>query len=452
MTARPPDAHVLRRTWLWSDRLVARFVRQRVLTFLQIEAAGGVVLLLFTIAALIWANSPVKASYSSFWGTTVALRAGGYGISQDLRHWINDGLMTLFFFVVGLEIKHELVEGELQDRRAAIVPAAAAIGGMLVPAAIYLLLNGGGPGHTGWGIPVATDIAFALGVVALLGARVPQSMKVFLLTLAIVDDIGAIAVIVIFYSDDLNLNWLAVAGGLIVLMAVLKRIKVRALPVYVLLGTAVWLTTFESGVHATIAGVALGLLAPAVAHLPAGEAGEAAVTTIEARPDISTDDARDVRYLTRESVPVTERLETALHPWTSFLIVPLFALANAGIGLSRSVLSGGWSIAGGVLLGLVLGKVIGVTGAVWLMQRFGVGSIPQDATWHHVIGIGALAGIGFTVSLFVTDLAFVDPRHQAQAKVGVLAASVAAALVGSLVLSAAARRSEPSATDQHVTP
>ncbi len=436
----PPSSPPVRRTWLSSDRLLARFVRHRIIAFLQIEAAGGIVLLLATVVALVWANSPARASYTSFWHTTLSVRAAGHGISQDLRHWIDDGLMTLFFFVVGLEIKRELIEGELRDRRAAVFPAVAAIGGMALPALIYLAINRGGTGHAGWGIPMATDIAFTLGVVALLGSRVPQSLKVFLLTLAIVDDIGAIVVIAVFYSGGLAVGWLALSAAVLGLMALLQRIHVRSLPVYVVLGCAVWLATFESGVHATIAGVMLGLLTPARAHLPAEAASEAAVDTIEASGDISIGDARRVSYLTRESVPVTERLMDALHPWTSFVIVPLFALANAGIALSRHALAGGWSIAGGVVAGLVLGKVFGITGAVWLALRFGIGSMPEGATWRHVIGVAGLAGIGFTVSLFVTDLAFADAGRQQQAKVGVLVASVLAALLGSSLLVLAARR------------
>jgi len=433
------DAAV-RRTWLSSDRLFARFVRHRVIAFLQIEAAGGIVLLMATVAALVCVNSPAQASYTSFWHSAVALRAGGHGITLDLRHWVNEGLMTLFFFVVGMEIKTELVDGELRNHRAAVVPAVAAIGGMAFPALIYLVINGRGVGQAGWGIPMATDIAFTLGVVALLGSRVPQSLKVFLLTLAIVDDIGAIVVIAVFYSGALALAWLALAAALVGFMSLLQRIHVRSLPVYAVLGCAVWFATFESGVHATIAGVMLGLLTPARAHLRADAAGEAAVDTIEASGDISITDARRVSYLTRESVAVTERLMNALHPWTSFVIIPLFALANAGIPLSRHSLAGGWSIAGGVVAGLVLGKVVGITGAVWLAVRFGLGSMPEGATWRHVVGVAALAGIGFTVSLFVTDLAFADSGHQQQAKVGVLVASLLAAVLGSSLLVLAARR------------
>ncbi len=431
-------------TWLSSDRLLARFVRRRVVAFLQIEAAGAIVLLVATVGALIWSNSPARASYASFWHTSIALTAGSQGITQDLRHWINDGFMTLFFFVVGLEIKRELVAGELRDRRAALVPAVAAIGGMVVPAAIYLAVNGRGPGHAGWAIPMATDLAFALGVLTLLGPRVPQPMKVFLLTLAIVDDVGAILVIAAFYSGRLSAGWLICAIGLVAFMVLLKRAHVRSLPVYAALGLVVWLATFEAGVHATIAGVVLGLLTPGRAHLPAIEAQEEAVDTIEARADLSLDEARRVGYLTRESVPVTERLEDALHPWTSFVIVPIFALANAGIPLSRHLLGGGWSIAGGVVAGLVLGKIFGIAGGAWLAIRLGVGSMPRGATWRHMIGVAALAGIGFTVSLFVTGLAFPDVDRQNQAKVGILVASVLAALVGSTLLSIR-RHADPAA-------
>lgn len=440
MSARRAGHPARRRTWLDSDRVLARFVRHRVVAFLHVEAAGGIVLAVAAVVALVWANSPWEASYASVWNTTVVLRVGSFGVTEDLRHWVNDGLMAIFFFVVGLEIKRELVAGELRDRRAAVLPAVAALGGMVVPALLYLALNPSGPASRGWGIPMATDIAFATGVLSLLGSRIPSSLKLFLLTLAIVDDIGAIVVIAVFYTGDVSIGWLTAAVALVLVMALLKRAHVRSMPVYVVIGCAVWLATFRSGVHATIAGVALGLLAPARPHLSEVEA-EPLVDTLEGPGDIAASDVRRVNYLIRESVPVTERLEDLLHPWTSFAIVPLFALANAGIAVSGDAISGGATVAVGVVVGLVAGKVIGISGAVWLAGRLGLGGLPAGASWSQVVGVSAVAGIGFTVSLFVTGLAFAGHVLQGQAKIGVLAASALAAVIGTMILLTGADRS-----------
>ncbi|HJR45821.1 MAG TPA: Na+/H+ antiporter NhaA [Actinomycetota bacterium] len=412
-------------------RLLARPIR----TFLDTEASGGVVLLLATLAALVWANSPWSSSYDTFWHTEIALEAGSRDLTLDLRHWVNDGLMTLFFFVVGLEIKRELVVGELNDARKAMLPAIAALGGMAGPALLYLAFNAGEPGGPGWGIPMATDIAFAVGVLAVLGSRIPSGLKVFLLSLAIVDDIGAIVVIALFYAGGLEPGWLLAAVALLAFVVCLRRVRVHWVPVYALLGAAVWFTTFQSGVHATIAGVALGLLAPARPADPRGFADVLATArSLSDEPDAGS--LRSVMLEGREVVPVAERLGHLLHPYTSFIIVPLFALANAGVALSSDgVAKAVTSRVGlGVIVGLVAGKILGITGAAWLASRSGLGRLPSGVAWPHVVGASAVAGIGFTVSLFITALAFETDALVAQAKVGILLASVAAGVLGALVL------------------
>lgn len=432
MSPLPPPPS--RPTWVYGEARLARTVGRPVSKFLQVEAAGGLVLLGATIAALVWANSPWAASYSALWHTDLALTIGNYQLSADLGHWINDGLMTVFFFVVGMEIKQEIVVGELSDRRNATLPVLAAAGGMVVPALIYVALNWGGRGIEGWGIPMATDIAFAVGILALLGDRVPTSLKVLLLSLAIVDDIGAIAVIALVYTNQINQFWLLGAVLGIILVVVLRRARVWYLPVYVVLGTAIWWATFESGIHATIAGVILGLLTPARPLLPAPQAEQIAQR-------LSTDTAvtlrtlRQLRFELRESVSVSERLSGALHPWSSYLILPLFALANAGIVFTGPALRNavGSAITIGVILGLLVGKVVGVFGASWLAVRWGLGRLPDGVNWRHIFGVSILAGIGFTVALFITDLAFIDLPSQSNSKIGIMFASAVAA-VGAVVV------------------
>ena len=389
-----------------------RSLGQAVRRFMELESAGAIVLLAATVAALGWANSPGREGYDTLLGTRLLIEWGPLHFDESLRAVVNDALMAVFFFVVGLEIKRELVTGELQDPKAVGLPVLAALGGMVVPAAIYGAFNAGGAGSAGWGIPMATDIAFALGVVALLGHRVPTPLKVFLLTLAIADDIGAIVVIAAFYSAGLSWPWLGAAAGGLVAVAGLRRLRVSYLPVYVLVGSAVWFATHESGVHATIAGVALGLLTPA-------------------------------RPLAPNQVPVAERLENALHPWTSFMIVPLFALANAGVPVSAGALGDALTsaVGGGIILGLVGGKTVGVTAGSWVAVRLGLGRLPEGVSWLQLVPVAALAGIGFTVSLFIAGLAFDDPRLRESATLAILAASVFAALLGAALSTATYRRS-----------
>ena len=408
--------------------------------FLQIEAASGIVLLIATAAALVWANSRWQDGYESFWTTTIHIQIGSHVFDEDLAHVVNDLLMALFFFVVGMEIKRELVVGELRDRRAVVLPALAALGGMIVPALIYTAFNAGGPGADGWGIPMATDIAFALGVVALLGSRVPSPVKVFLLTLAIVDDIGAIAVIAVFYTDDLRVGMLLVAAVLAVVVWAMYRVNVSSPVLFVVAGFALWLAVFESGVHATIAGVVLGLLTPARPTQSAVESDEI-VRVLANRSELKADDVRATANLIRDSVSPCDRLIDAVHPWTSYFVLPIFALANAGIPLSADALRDPSDVLLGVVVALVVGKLLGVVSFSWIAVRLGLGRLPAGTRWGHIIGLGAVAGIGFTVSLFISGLAFPPGPLQDDAKMGILIASGIAAALAALVFSAASRRS-----------
>jgi NhaA family Na+:H+ antiporter len=406
--------------------------------FLATEASGGILLLVAAVVALVWANSPWSASYGQLWHTDVTLNFGRYVLEGDLHHWVNDALMVVFFFVVGLEIKHELVHGKLRDPRTAAMPAVAALGGMVLPAALFFLVTAGGDGSRGWGIPMATDIAFAVGVVTLLGPRVPSSLKLFLLTLAIVDDVGAIIVIGVFYSSGLQPEFLGVAAGIVLVIVLLSRSGVVWLTPYLVLGAALWLATYASGVHATIAGVVLGLLTPAGRLFPASVAREWA-NDLEDEP--SAEEMHAMTRLARHSVSPAERIAHLLHPWSSFLIVPLFALANAGVSIKADAFEGAGAAAvtGGVMLGLVAGKTLGITGAAWLGVRLGIARLPEGTNWRMMFGIAAVAGIGFTVSLFVAELAFTDGSLRDAAKIGVLAASAVAAVIGGIALSRACR-------------
>jgi Na+:H+ antiporter, NhaA family len=430
-------------TWLHSDRFVPRRFVRPVLRFTEIEAAGGIVLLAAALAALVWANSPWAPAYQALWETSLSIDLGLLRIDESLREGVNDGLMAIFFFVIGLEIKRELVAGELRDPRTAALPALAALGGMVAPALIYLAVAGGGEAARGWGIPMATDIAFSLGVVALLGNRVPVGAKLFLLALAIVDDIGVIAVIALFYTGDLSLPWLAAGLVGLVTVAVAAEVGIRSMTVYMGLGVLTWLAFLESGVHATIAGVALGLLTPARPMYDDEQYFERATAILERYRD---DEARewseeriDDHALTlagtaRESVSPLNRLERALHPWTSFVIIPIFALANAGVRLEDVGGALASPVALGVGAGLLVGKTVGISLFAFLAVRLGLGRLPIFTAWRHLVGIAMLAGIGFTVSLFVAGLAFADPELAERARVGIFAGSTLSGLAGYLWL------------------
>ena len=426
------DSLLKRPTFASSDNSLAKFVARPVLRFIDREVAGGILLLVATAAALVWVNSGWGDSYHSFWHTEIELAVGSWHLPHmSLGHFVNDALMALFFFVVGLEIKRELVTGDLSSMRAAALPAIGAAGGMVVPALLYFVFNTAGEASRGWGIPMATDIAFAVGIVALLGSRVSPKIKLFLLTLAIVDDIGAIAVIAIFYTSDLSTTWLLTALVGLIAVWVLQKIRVWAIPVYAVLGIFIWYATLESGVHATIAGVALGLLTPARPLLGQRDAQQ----IVDALPsDANVAEVRHASFLAQESVPLTERLEELLHPFTAFMIIPIFALANAGIVLSGDTISdaAASNITLGIIAGLVIGKPLGIALFTWVATRFGF-ALPEGVNWPQFVGMGLAAGIGFTVSIFVGNLAFEDSAITELAKIGILVASLIAA-IGALVL------------------
>ena len=424
-------------TWLGSNRRLAKTIGRPVRNFLGIEASSGILLVIAALVALIWANSPWSNSYYNLWNTEITLSFGDsislehHGHPLTLGQFVNDVLMVLFFFVVGLEIKREMVTGHLKKFRDALLPMIAAVGGMVVPAVIFFVFNSSGEAADGWGIPMATDIAFAIGVVSLLGPRVPSVMKVFLLTLAIVDDIGGILVIAFFYTDDLATGWLFVAGLSVLGVVVLKKLDVRYTPVYIALGILLWYSLFESGVHATIAGVIMGLLAPATPLISdKSTVSEAVEPAMQARTDFSG--LRKATFHLNASVPTTERFENLLHPLTGFLIVPIFALANAGIEISSDSLSDAASsgVTRGVVAGLVVGKIVGVSLFTFLAVRFRVSKLPANSNFRHVLGISALSGIGFTVSIFMTTLAYDNVILQDESKVGILLASALAAIIG----------------------
>jgi NhaA family Na+:H+ antiporter len=342
--------------------------------------------------------------------------------------------MAVFFLVVGLEVKREFLRGELSDRRRATLPIVAAIGGMVVPAVLYLAFNVGGETQ-GWGIPVATDIAFALGVLALVAPGIPPAARAFLLALAIADDIGAIVIIAVAYSESIDGEWLAAAMVALGLVLAFRQLGLTFTPLFVLLGTAVWLALHEAGIHATLAGVAMGLAAPATPALSRAIARSRADELVDV---FSPAAARETTRIARQSVPQLEWLEHMLHPWTSFMIVPLFALANAGIRLTGDAVAdaAGSTVAIGVFVGLVVGKPFGIASAAWLASRTGLAALPEGVSWRQLIGVAALGGVGFTVSIFITALAFDDAALASEAKVGVFAASIAASLIGAGLLRA----------------
>lgn len=368
--------------------------------FARKESASGVVLLACTAVALVWANSPWWHSYHAVWAVPLGVRGSGFALAAPLHEWINDGLMAVFFFLVGLEIKRELLVGELASARHAALPIAAAAGGMIVPALLYAACNATAPGMRGWGIPMATDIAFALGVVALLGSRVPPGLKVFLAALAIVDDIGAVLVIAVFYSSGIVWPALGAGAALLLVCVLANRFGLRHVGIYALLGLMLWATFLASGVHATVAGVLLAMTIPSGLLL---------------------------------------RWQRGLHWPVAFLIMPLFALSNAGVRLVGNgdawMPDGGGRVVTGVVLGLLLGKPLGITLAAWLAVRTGVAALPEGATWRALHGVSWLGGIGFTMSLFIAGLAFEGTALLAPAKVGIFGGSVAAGIVGWLVLS-----------------
>ena len=408
--------------------------------FLHIEAASGIVLLVATLIAIALANSPAAEAVEHFWHTPLAVSVGAFEFRISLAHFINDGLMAVFFFVVGLEVKREMVVGELRDARRAALPIAAALGGMIVPAGVYLALQWGQPGARGWGIPMATDIAFVVGCLSVMSSRVPHGLRVMMLALAIADDIGAILVIAFGYSDGLSWNWLfAGLAGLSVIFGLI-RLGVRSSLIYIAAATFVWFAFHESGVHATIAGVILGVMVPARSRLPSSHATRT-VPLIERLAQNDEDDAHHqlerihrLRRAVKEMVSPVEYLIHSLHPWVSFLIMPVFALANAGVAVQVSHVSS--SIAVAVMLGLLVGKTVGIVLASWLAVKSGLACLPNGVGVKHLVAGGLLGGIGFTMSLFIASLAL-DADQLAPAKVGILIGSAVCAAGGMLVLKTA---------------
>ncbi len=381
------------------------------------------------LLALVWANSPWQASYQELWGSAFEIRFGSWSFAMQLRELINEALMTIFFLVVGLEIKRELVEGELRDASSRMLPVFAAIGGMLIPALIYAAINFDGPNALGWGIPMATDIALAVGIMT-LARNVKPALKLFLLALAIVDDIGAILVIGIFYSGEIDPGWIGAALGFVALVLVMQKARLDATWLYVVAGCGLWFAFHETGIHATLSGVILGLLAPTKPYRSPELIDQTELTNLG-----SAEEVAETARLARSAVSVVEWLEHRLHPWTSFLIVPLFALANAGVSLSaesvRLALTSRVTL--GVLAGLLLGKPVGIMAATLLATRLGAGRLPTDTTWSGIAGASLLAGVGFTVSLFIAEIAL-SPSAADEARFGILVASIAAGSIGLLVL------------------
>lgn len=384
-------------------KTIKRKVVDPVADFLHEETAGGFALLAGAALALLWVNLGGADSYESLWGQHIRIGAGDVAIDEDLRHWVNDGLMVLFFFLISLEIKRELVTGDLREPRAAALPVIAALGGVLVPVVIFFAIAGGGEVNDGWGVPMATDAAFALGVLAILGDRVGVGVKLFLVTIAVVDDVMAICVIAVAYAGDLSTAWLLAAGAGLLAVVALRRVGVGSVLAYVPLGIAIWIATHESGVHATLAGVALGLLTPA--------------KPVDGRQ-------------------VLEELEDRVHPVSSYLVLPLFALANAGVVLGGSALgeSNGARLALAIAVALTVGKFVGISGAALLALRLRLGSLPKGVDLRGVLGAAALGGIGFTVSLFIAPLAYPDAVLVDAAKIGILSGSLASAVVGIAIL------------------
>jgi Na+:H+ antiporter, NhaA family len=413
--------------------------------FIELEASSGILLLTVTVIALVWANSPWAAGYFALWKQPFTLKIGGQGIEKSLLAIINDGLMAIFFLLVGLEIKREILVGQLSDLRRAAFPLFAALGGMVVPATVFVAVTQGTPSMRGWGIPMATDIAFALGILALLGSRVPYSLKVFLAALAIADDMGAVLVIALFYTSQIATNYLLTGLGLLVLLAVANKLGLRKLPFYFTIGVVIWYCFLKSGVHATVAGVLLAFTIPAhvsISRVDFLQRARAMMNEFTQAND-QTEEGREsqtaaLNGLTRAAndaqMPI-ERAENSLHPFVTFFVVPIFALANAGVALSEGLgVVRTEPAALGIFLGLVIGKPVGISLFCFLAVKLRLAVLPVGVVWRHVLGIGCLGGVGFTMSLFISELAFGASPQLTAAKVAVLGASGVSATLGALLL------------------
>jgi NhaA family Na+:H+ antiporter len=439
--------------------MTQRFVRKILVPiedFLKLEAAGGIILILTTVFAMIWANSPLHHFYHDMLHLPVKFQMGSFVLDKTLHHWVNDGLMVIFFFVIGLEIKSEMMTGELSSPKKAALPMFAALGGMIAPALVYLAFNISGGEPKGWAIPMATDIAFAIGVISLLGKRVPLSLKIFLLALAIVDDLGAILVIAFFYTAEISTSYLGVAAFGLAFTFFAQKVGVRAIWIYVILGIIVWLGVLLSGIHATIAGVLLGFLTPATSLFKPVEFSKtlesithkikksiqqnagpgASHNDADADIEINDHDIYSLQELAFEAVSPLERLVHYLHPWVAFFIMPVFALFNAGVEL------GGVSfgdlvvspVAIGIVAGLVIGKPLGIFIFSYLAVKLGFATLPTNTSWGQLIGVGLLAGIGFTMALFICNLALAGSVKEDYAKIAILIASVLASILGSILI------------------
>ena len=425
-------------------------VVQPIQEFFRLEAASGILLLLSAAIALVWANSPARGLYATIFDAPLMLGVGGNQAHFTVRQLINDGLMAIFFFVVGMEIKRELVVGELRSLSRALLPLIAALGGMVVPAGIYFALNRDGPGVVGWAIPMATDIAFCIGCLSLLKSRVPHALVVFITALAIFDDMGGILVIALFYGSGLHVSWLLGALALTVGLFVLNRLHVRSGLIYALGGVALWYALHHGGIHATIAGVILGMMIPARAQRPAQEVftdlqAHAAQVVSQPREEM-LDNAQLLAIEERieELEPPLDRFVHALHPYVAFLIMPLFALANSGVslgGMGFAEVASGISL--GAALGLFVGKQLGIFTFTFTAVKLGLAPVPGSSSWLKLYGVSAVAGIGFTVALFIAGLAFPEPSLLDRAKIGILLGSLASGILGSLVLLMSAPMSSP---------
>ena len=421
--------------------------------FAHAQASSGIVLMLCVIVAIVWANSPFGSSYYDLWHLHFAVRIGDFVFDQPLEYWINDGLMAIFFFVVGLEIKREVIAGELASPRRAMLPIMAAVGGMVVPAAIFLWFNLGEPGQRGWGIPMATDIAFTLGVMAVLGSRVPTPIKVFLTALAIVDDIGAVLVIAIFYTSDISLTALGIAAIFTILLVAANRLGIRSTLVYILLGACgLWPAFIFSGVHPTVAGVIAAFTIPALRRIDSAQFTSLSRVYIDEFAQASDDGdsvlvneeqvslMRSIERTALGAQSPLQRFENTLHPYTVFGIMPLFALANAGVAIDADLSSlVEEPLAQGVALGLLVGKPLGIMLFSVVAVRLGLAALPSRVRWTHVLGAGCLAGIGFTMSLFIANLALGGTELLEKAKVSILAGSLLASVLGRMVFQFAPR-------------
>jgi len=419
------------------DALIKPFKR-----FMHIEASSGIVLIIVTILSLILANTFLKDFYLSLLHINFTIGIGDFTLSKGLDHWINDGLMVIFFFVVGLEIKRELISGELASFKKSAFPIIAAIGGMVFPALIYAALNWGNEYEMkGWGIPMATDIAFSLGILSLLGNRVPLSLKVFLTAFAIVDDLGAVIVIAVFYTANLSLTALGIGLGIFVVMIICNRLHVRHPIVYLILGAFLWLALLKSGVHATIAGVLASLTIPTKAKIDVGEFVVKSQKIIEKISDKQTSEEditkniEDLEENSEKVLPVSNRLEHALHQWVAFFIMPVFAFANAGVTLEQNIFTAFTNkVTLGIVLGLFIGKQIGITLFCWIAVKMKLAELPAETDWKMIYSAALLGGIGFTMSLFVSSLAFANPEIVANSKIGILCGSLFSAVCGYFIL------------------